>query len=205
MNYIQHSLVGLGTAGLGIWVGHQLGLNLPDPTTTVIATALIVAGSISPDIDHPNAYISRYLPLRILKKLAPPLILVVGLVVGLSIVNGYSVRNGLYSFWSDFPPARWALAAIGFALGLMLVARLVSTAVKHRGPLHSATFSFGVALVAIGVTIWANQDWRFWWLGACFGWGWVFHVLADGLTCHGVPLWWPFTNKRIRFFGWLRF
>jgi membrane-bound metal-dependent hydrolase YbcI (DUF457 family) len=31
------------------------------------------------------------------------------------------------------------------------------------------------------------------------------HVLADGLTVQGVPLWWPFSRERLVFLGWFAF
>ncbi|MBN1311669.1 MAG: metal-dependent hydrolase [Anaerolineae bacterium] len=201
MNYVQHALIGLTTAGVGFYLGAQVGPDPPGGTTMVVAAGLVVLGSVSPDIDHPQAWISRRLPHKILGKLLPPLLLVVGLAVGLSMAGGHSVESGLRRLWTEIPLVRWALAGIGFALGLMITARLVSKTVKHRGPLHSIVFSLGVTIAAVALAMWAGRDWRFWWWGACFGHGFLIHVLSDGLTRFGVPLWWPFSNKRVRLFG----
>ena len=75
----------------------------------------------------------------------------------------------------------------------------------HRGPTHSLAWCLALAvvvdlgqrlvvgpaappLVALAVLV-----------------GVLSHVLADGLTVQGVPLWWPFSRERLVFLGWLAF
>jgi len=75
----------------------------------------------------------------------------------------------------------------------------------HRGPTHSLVWCLALAvvvdlgqrvvvgpaappLVALAVLV-----------------GVLSHVLADGLTVQGVPLWWPFSRERLVFLGWLAF
>lgn len=53
----------------------------------------------------------------------------------------------------------------------------------HRGPTHSLVWCAGLAVLA----------------------GALSHVLADGLTVAGVPLWWPFRRRRSVFLGALAF
>ncbi len=75
----------------------------------------------------------------------------------------------------------------------------------HRGPTHSLVWCVVLAmlvdagqrlvvgpaappLLAVAVLV-----------------GAVSHVLADGLTVQGVPLWWPFSRERLVFLGWFAF
>ena len=53
----------------------------------------------------------------------------------------------------------------------------------HRGPTHSLVWCLALAVLA----------------------GSLSHVLADGLTVAGVPLWWPFRRRRSVFLGALAF
>ena len=53
----------------------------------------------------------------------------------------------------------------------------------HRGPTHSLVWCVALAVLA----------------------GSLSHVLADGLTVAGVPLWWPFRRRRSVFLGALAF
>lgn len=200
MNYMQHSMIGLGTAGLGLWLGRAAGLwELPGATALLVAGTAVVAGSVSVDVDHPQAWISRQLPLYMLGRTLPVLLLLGGLVAGLSLALGCDVVVGLGRLLG-VSLVRWLLAVAGLAVGLMITAQLVSKTVKHRGALHSLTFSTGITLLAVSIAIWAGQAWEAWRFGLAFGWGWIFHCLADFLTPFGVPLWWPFSNKRVGLF-----
>lgn len=81
------------------------------------------------------------------------------------------------------------------ALGLKLIG------VKHRGILHSGLALLFVTGVAVGLGLRLGYPST----GLAFGLGYASHVvLADALTCTGVPLWWP---ARLHFHllpGWLR-
>jgi len=59
--------------------------------------------------------------------------------------------------------------------------------------LHSLIFAVGVTGVACLAFGLSGASWTF---GLLFGWGWLWHILADGLTDHGVPLFWPFNDDR---------
>jgi inner membrane protein len=75
----------------------------------------------------------------------------------------------------------------------------------HRGPTHSLVWCLALA-VAVHVANGALN-------GAAAGpllalavlAGSLSHVLADGLTVAGVPLWWPFRRRRTVFLGVLAF
>jgi inner membrane protein len=75
----------------------------------------------------------------------------------------------------------------------------------HRGPTHSLAWCAGLGLLA-----WAVQSLVLGapappLLGAAVAAGTLSHVLADGLTVAGVPLWWPWRRRRLRLLGALAF
>src|SRR5919197_1885449 len=75
----------------------------------------------------------------------------------------------------------------------------------HRGPTHSLAWCAGLALL-----VWAGQSLLLDapappLLGAAVGVGALSHVLADGLTVAGVPLWWPWSRRRLVLLGLLAF
>ena len=102
--------------------------------------AVSTVGSLLPDIDHPNARISKYK------------------VAGVPLLKAASYATSLF--------------------------------VQHRGPTHSllvwAALSLGALLLAIGPGLPC--------MALAFSLGYLFHIIADGLTRTGVPFLWPF-NK----------
>jgi membrane-bound metal-dependent hydrolase YbcI (DUF457 family) len=75
----------------------------------------------------------------------------------------------------------------------MLLSWLLYKSLHHRGPLHSLVFALGVTAIACFAFWWY---WLPWTWGLAFGWGWLSHILADGLTKEGVPFFWPFNDER---------
>jgi membrane-bound metal-dependent hydrolase YbcI (DUF457 family) len=195
MNYVHHALIGVGTAGLGLAVAEMLGLP-PLPLLTLGMGALIVAtGSIATDLDHPKSFISNSIPSHIIRialaVLAIPLLAALAALLTTWDVTGTWTQLSGLVFGVNF--LRWALIALAGSLGLMLLSWLLNKSLHHRGPLHSIIFACGVTALAC---------WAFWyyWLpwswGLAFGWGWLWHILADGLTPEGVPFFWPFNDER---------
>ncbi len=76
---------------------------------------------------------------------------------------------------------------------LMLLSLLLYKSLHHRGPLHSLLFTLCMALAVCAAFSLLGASW-YW--GLVFGWGWLWHILADGLTDQGVPLFWPFDDHR---------
>jgi inner membrane protein len=75
----------------------------------------------------------------------------------------------------------------------------------HRGPTHSLVWCLGLAvLVYMGNSL-ANGAAAGPLLALAVLAGSLSHVLADGLTVAGVPLWWPFRRRRAVFLGVLAF
>jgi inner membrane protein len=75
----------------------------------------------------------------------------------------------------------------------------------HRGPTHSLAWC-----AALGLLVWAVHsalagEGARPLLALAVAAGAVSHVLADGLTVSGVPLWWPLRRRRTAFLGCLAF
>jgi inner membrane protein len=73
---------------------------------------------------------------------------------------------------------------------------------RHHGPTHSLVWCLGLA-VAVYVANSAVDGESL--LALAVLAGSLSHVLADGLTVAGVPLWWPFRRRRSVFLGALAF
>lgn len=192
MNYGQHALIGIGTAGLGLWVAQAAGLPRPETGTMLAGAAIVALGSIAVDIDHPRAFISRGLPLELLERALPLLALPVVFIAAAMISDDVGALKSLRS-WLEISFVRWALIVAGLALALMVTSWIIAGTLKHRGPLHSLVFSVAMTIVAIAIAVYLDHEW--WW-GLGFGWGWLLHILADGMTEWGVPLWWPYSSER---------
>jgi inner membrane protein len=75
----------------------------------------------------------------------------------------------------------------------------------HRGPTHSLAWCLAVALLAhLAVAALDGGPPRPLLALAVLA-GSLSHVLADGLTVAGVPLWWPLRRRRAVFLGALAF
>ena len=66
----------------------------------------------------------------------------------------------------------------------------------HRGPTHWG--STAVVLTLIGAFFVRLFGWHDW-LWLCFGLGYFSHIVTDGLTVAGVPLYGPLTKRTVRF------
>ena len=75
----------------------------------------------------------------------------------------------------------------------------------HRGPTHSLVWCVGLAGVAYLANSAGNGEPAGLLLALAVLAGALSHVLADGLTVAGVPLWWPFRRRRSVFLGALAF
>jgi inner membrane protein len=75
----------------------------------------------------------------------------------------------------------------------------------HRGPTHSLVWCLGLAAVAYLANSAVDGEPAALLLAMATLAGSLSHVLADGLTVAGVPLWWPFRRRRSVFLGALAF
>ncbi|MBN2388155.1 MAG: metal-dependent hydrolase [Anaerolineales bacterium] len=196
MNYVHHAVIGVGTASLGVAAAELLGAPLAVPAAVAFGAVTVILGSIAVDIDHPKSYISNTIPTRVIRLAIAGLSLPALVAVGV-----YLTTRDLQGAWTQFTAAvfgvailRWMAVAMGAALALMGLSWVLCRSLHHRGPLHSLVFTAGVTLVAC-LACWGVG--LYWWWGLWFGWGWLWHILADGLTEAGVPLLWPFRDQRL--------
>jgi membrane-bound metal-dependent hydrolase YbcI (DUF457 family) len=197
MNYIHHAVIGIGTASLGIVAAEALGAPQAQATTLAVIAVVVVAGSIATDLDHPKSFISYGIPSHVVRValtvLALPLLVALGVLLTTRDVQRAWDQFTAWIFSVTF--LRWALIVLGLSLGLMGLSWVLYKNLHHRGPLHSLVFTAGVTIVAC-LAFWTfGSDWR---LGLWFGWGWLWHLLADGLTEAGVPYFWPWSDERKR-------
>jgi inner membrane protein len=75
----------------------------------------------------------------------------------------------------------------------------------HRGPTHSLAWCLAMAVIAYVANTAVNGAAAGSLLALAVLAGSLSHVLADGLTTAGVPLWWPFRRRRSVFLGALAF
>jgi inner membrane protein len=75
----------------------------------------------------------------------------------------------------------------------------------HRGPTHSLAWCAGLGLLVYAVHSGLAGAPARPLLALAVLAGAVSHVLADGLTVSGVPLWWPLRRRRTTFLGVLAF
>jgi membrane-bound metal-dependent hydrolase YbcI (DUF457 family) len=193
VNYIHHALIGVGTAGLGVAAAEALGLPPLTLATLGMGALVVGTGSIATDLDHPKSFISNSIPTGVIRIALA--VLVIPVLAALAVML---TTHDLPGTWRQLTGLvfgvtflRWAFIALGLALGLMLASWLLYRSLHHRGPLHSLYFTLGVTTIACVVFWWLWQPWTW---GLAFGWGWLWHILADGLTEQGVPFFWPFNN-----------
>ena len=75
----------------------------------------------------------------------------------------------------------------------------------HRGPTHSLVWCVGLAAIAYVANSAVSGEPAGLLLALAVLAGALSHVLADGLTVAGVPLFWPFRRRRSVFLGALAF
>lgn len=139
-----------------------------------IGMMVVILASVLPDIDHPKSIINKYiLPF---KNKATKITLYACL--------------GIILLWYDYLYSREPIIK---ALGISLIIIAVSS---HRNGLtHSLagmiTFSFIAGYI--------GNMYNIHYIVYYFMIGYGMHLLCDMATNRGVPLWYPFKNKKIKF------
>jgi membrane-bound metal-dependent hydrolase YbcI (DUF457 family) len=196
MNYTQHTLIGVGTAGLGLLTAEALGAPPAALITLIVGTAMAGLGSVAVDIDHPRSFIGRTVPFKVARLagtiLAVPLVAALGTL--LTTRNAPDTWMQIWNLIMGLTFLRWLLIIFIAALAIMGLSWFLFHTISHRGPLHSLAFTAGITS-AVCLVFWSIGAPWIW--GVVFGWGWLWHILADGLTEAGVPLFWPINNNRL--------
>jgi membrane-bound metal-dependent hydrolase YbcI (DUF457 family) len=196
MNYVHHALIGVGTASLGVLALEALGSPQVSPAALGLGALIAASGAIATDLDHPKSFISHSIPSRILRiALAVLTIPILALLATLlTLPNAPGTWDLFTGLLLGVAALRWSLLAIAMCIGLMGLSWLLYKSLHHRGPLHSLLFSLGVTIAACFIFALSGQSWAW---GLYFGWGWLWHILADGLTKEGVPFFWPLNDDRL--------
>lgn len=203
MNWVQHTLAGVGSTVAGGVALHLLtGLEI-EPAPAVIALIATGVGSLAPDIDHPKSKISRAIPA----------------VLIFSSIASFGVYLFLFMDWISFfnlqqagpfeiqlplidhpeiESGMRAFVGITLAMGVSLyyLSYLATQVLRHRGPTHSIVFNVGATILAVFISVVLFGTGGY---GLVFGWGWYTHLGLDLMTPTGLPyLWWPFwcDNRR---------
>jgi len=205
----SHALSG-AVAWLGLCAAAEPVAGLqPDPVTVVAGSAVAAGAALWPDIDHPSSTVAR--SLGPLTRAAARIISYVSDKVR-DNTCGCCATSGTHGHRTLTHTAVFAIATgvglslagshLGASMAAWVVGLLTGVAVlglrSGKGAWTAAVLLGGSA----GAAVWqfgGGTDW--WWLGIPAGLGTLIHTAGDGLTHHGVPLWWPL---RIRGCRWQR-
>lgn len=185
-----HLLIGVGSTVVALWVLRAGGEGV-DPVTAVLGVVAAAAGSLAPDLDHGGSTASRRIP----RKLAFEAVGVLAPVfAGAALASTYVQPSWGAAIVEALGPVirvgLWLLLPAALLVGLSVLVRAVS---GHRGMTHSLAFA---SCAGVGASVLCAHAGLSWVIGACLGWGWVTHLLADALTGRGVPhLLWPLTAR----------
>ena len=195
MNYIHHTLIGVGTASLGMLAVEGFGGPQVAPVALGIGAVIAASGAIATDLDHPKSFISHSIPSRVVR-IALAILTIPILATLATLLTTPDMQGTMNTFTGmllGIAILRGSLVAIGLSLGLMALSWLLYKSLHHRGPLHSVIFALAVTMAACLTSAAFEQSWTW---GLVLGWGWLWHILADGLTKEGVPFFWPFNDER---------
>jgi membrane-bound metal-dependent hydrolase YbcI (DUF457 family) len=143
------------------------------PTIVGTGTAVALAGSLAPDVDHRSAEAAQFCRLA-------------GSAVAAAGAAGLLLAN---------PGPQWALlAAAGVLLALLPWATRPHGG-GFRGWVHSL---WGAAACALLAFVPVAVGWVPLWAGLAFTAGWASHLILDAMTAEGLRLFWP---SQVRY-GW---
>jgi inner membrane protein len=187
VNGPEHFGIGVTSAGLVLWAAGAVGA---PPTLATAATAAAVAGlgSLSPDIDHPRAWIGNRIPL--MSMTAGLLLLILPLVLKVASARGGAFAGILTTMLQSVNSLpRWGLLLAAVGAVLLLISVKVTKAVDHRGPTHSLAAAGAATAVVLAICLTFSLAPLY---GLLFGLGWLTHLMADAPSPKGLPsLYWP--------------
>lgn len=179
-----------------------------------LVVALVVVGSLAPDIDHAKATLHStrmittvtvgavLLPLMVrpsaYRRMCAVLVRVLLSVLEpvASGANRLAVRSGRAVFRAtatrydkdDWNDGHRILTHTGIAA---VIAGLAMGGITTAVGLGVATASPGLGAGIAGA---------WWWCGLAFGWGCLVHILGDSCTVQGTPIAWPLTIRGKRWY-----
>lgn len=159
-------------AGVGIVTFLSL-YNILPGNVNIVGIIVLILASVLPDIDHPKSIINKYiLPFKN-KATKVTLYLCLGIVV----------------LWYDY---LYTKEPVLKALGMSLIAIAISS---HRNGL---THSLSGMIIFSFITGYIGNMYNTHYLIYYFMIGYGMHLLCDMATNRGVPLLYPFRNKKVK-------
>ena len=197
MNYVHHAFIGVGTVSLALLSVEALGVSRVSPILLGAGAIITTVGSIAPDLDHPRSFISNTIPSHVIRLalaiLTIPLLAALASWLSTRDLSGTITDLKTLVWGVNF--LRWTAIALVSALALMMLSLFLYKSLHHRGPLHSLLFAISITIVVSLTIALLGGSWLW---GLAFGWGWLCHILGDGLTPQGIPFFWPLSDERIR-------
>lgn len=205
-NHAKHGIMACAIVGASGVVSFMTATLLVPPAIFVVAAELIIAGSVSPDIDGPsNATNSFGLITKTLSK-----------IVRLISKGVYALTRGSRDAKGKGAHRYLTHTAIGNVTAGLILMAVCSINTQH-GPLPAAValgmlagigtyalkkrWKWQVTLataVVVYVTPGVTNTWLWIW-GLAFALGCAVHCIGDGCTETGIPYWWhPFRRSSRR-------
>jgi membrane-bound metal-dependent hydrolase YbcI (DUF457 family) len=188
----SHAILGaLGWAALAPAIA-STGVFTLTPATYATGVFISAGAALVPDLDHPQATVSR--------TLGP----ITGALAHLTATIARGHRKGTHTilfcvitFLGMFTILQWG-GTVGVGLTVFFMSALAVKAL-HLGPrsgLSGVLFSSAFAAAVTFGTFWFVGDDSWQWLTAAVTLGVFFHLVGDTLTVGGVPYLYPLTAKR---------
>lgn len=180
----EHIGIGAGVTFAALTIAQMNGAAI-DTTAMALSLAAAAAGSLGPDLDHPNSLASLTIPATLVGYAS--LFLVSPWVAAQHPALSGLDLSAMGPKWSA---AAWT--ALGAGLVLFTLSWVFGAMFGHRGPVHSVAFGAAATTVVLVVLALFNAPL---WMAIPFAWGWVAHLMADSTTAHGLQhVFWPLTS-----------
>lgn len=195
----EHLALAVATSG-GIL--YLLNHGQPDFTgSAVAAVALAGAGSLMPDVDHPQSWVSSRIPATFVAAGGMVLLSYWLMKMAVAKAGAQGPFSAVYESLLEMSRPILAWAWLSLVVGFLMfgIARVIAGTFEHRGPTHSfsaallVTASASVALAIAGEPLIS---------GLWLGWGYLTHLLSDLPGRTGCPaLLWPWRGGALAALG----
>lgn len=188
----EHVTFAVLTTGGVLWLTSQGQLDLAAAAAAMGAAGI---GALAPDIDHKQAWISARIPVSMIVLGGAFLLLRAygAWLIARDAADGVAAVLAVPLLEYSTLLVGWAWLALMVGLALVLTSWIVRLVAGHRGPTHSLAIAAAATVVACSVLAVVRLPVE---LGLWFGWGYLSHLLTDGLTPKRCPsLLWPLGRK----------